>query len=231
MARKRIAIVQSSYIPWKGYFDLIRSVDEFVLYDEVQFTRRDWRNRNRIKTPQGLLWLSVPVQSKGQFHAPISSIEVSSHDWPAKHWRSIVCHYGRAPFFPLVAARLEELFLGCTERRLSLVNHHFLSGLCSMLGVTTRLSWASDYRLQEGKSERLVDICRQAGATEYLSGPSAAAYLDENQFRAAGIAVKYADYSAYPVYPQLHGAFEHQVSVIDLLMNVGLDAPQYMLSF
>ena len=231
MVRKRVAIVQSSYIPWKGYFDLIRSVDEFVLYDDAQFTRRDWRNRNRIKTPHGLMWLTVPVRSKGNYHAATSSIEVSDHDWPSKHWRSLVYNYGRAPHFRAVAAPLEELFLGCREERLSMVNHRFLSGLCGVLGVTTRLSWASAYRLAEGRTERLVEICRQAGATEYLTGPSAAAYLQEDQFRQAGIEVKYADYSAYPVYPQLHGPFEHQVSVIDLLMNVGPDAPRYLLSF
>src|SRR5215213_2759935 len=112
MLRKRVAVVQSSYIPWKGYFDLIRAVDEFVLYDEAQFTRRDWRNRNRIKSPQGLLWLTVPVRSKGQFHAAISSMEVSNQDWPAKHWRSVVCNYARAPYFPVLAGSLEELFLG-----------------------------------------------------------------------------------------------------------------------
>lgn len=231
MVRKRVAIVQSSYIPWKGYFDLIRSVDEFVLYDDAQFTRRDWRNRNRIKTPDGLLWLTVPVRAKGNFHAATKSIEVIDHDWAAKHWRSVVCNYARAPYFRHLAAPLEELFLGCDEERLSLVNQHFLRGICRMLGVTTRLTWASDYRLAEGRTERLVEICRQAGATVYLTGPSAAAYLDERLFREAGIEVKYADYSAYPVYPQLHGPFEHQVSIIDLLMNVGTDAPRYMLSF
>jgi len=224
---KRIAIVQSSYIPWKGYFDLIASVDEFVLYDDAQYTKRDWRNRNRIKTPQGLLWLTIPVVVKGRFEQRICDTVVSEPDWPDKHWRSVRAHYSRAPYFSQYAARLEELFLGTTSDRLSDINRRFLLGLCGMLGITTPFTWSMDYRLDADRTGRIVSICRQAGATEYLSGPSARSYLDERQFADAGIGVTYADYSFYPEYTQLYPPFEHSVSVIDLLVHTGSSARRF----
>jgi hypothetical protein len=227
---KRIAIVQSSYIPWKGYFDLIASCDEFVLYDDAQYTKRDWRNRNRIKTPQGPLWLTIPVVVKGRFDQRVCDTVVSDSTWPEKHWRSIRAHYSRAPCFTEVAARLEELFLGSSSDRLSDINRRFLVALCGMLGITTRLTWSMDYNLESGRTRKIAGICRQAGATEYISGPSARSYLDERQFADAGIAVTYADYSAYPEYTQLYPPFDHYVSVIDLLVHLGADAPQFMQS-
>jgi hypothetical protein len=225
---KRVAILQSSYIPWKGYFDLIAAVDEFVLYDDAQYTKRDWRNRNRIKTPHGLLWLTVPVLVKGRFEQRVRDTVVSDLGWAAKHWRTIRASYARAPCFGQYEAPLEELFLGSVDDHLSAVNFRFLSGLCRLLGLTTRLTWSMDYVLAPDRTARLVGICRQAGATEYLSGPAARSYLDERQFRDAGIAVTYADYTGYPEYPQLHPPFEHHVSVIDLLVHTGAEARRFM---
>jgi hypothetical protein len=231
VSAKRIAIVQSNYIPWKGYFDLINSVDEFVLFDDVQYTRRDWRNRNRIKTAGGLAWLSIPVSNKGQFEAPIKSISVEDPDWALRHWRTLCANYARAAYFRSYAALFEQLYLGCRESRLSDINKRFLSAVCEVLGITTKLSWSWDYQFQEGKTERLVSICRQAGAGVYLSGPSAAAYIDAAQFQHAGIELVYFDYTRYPTYRQLFPPFEHQVSILDLILNEGSDAPRYMLSF
>ena len=231
MPDKRLAIVQSSYIPWKGYFDLINSVDEFVLFDDMQYTRRDWRNRNRIKTPRGPAWLSIPVSSKGQFDEAIRRIRVDDADWASRHWRTIRANYARAPHFRTWSDRLEPLYLDCRESYLSDVNRRFLSAICEMLGIRTRLSWSWEYDLEDGKTERLVSICRQAGAGVYVTGPSAAAYLDAQLFRDAGIELIYFDYAAYPEYRQLYPPFEHRVSVLDLLLNEGPDAPRYMLSF
>jgi hypothetical protein len=227
---KRIAVVQSSYIPWKGYFDLIASVDEFVLYDDAQFTRRDWRNRNQIKTPGGLRWLTIPVIVKGRFEQRIRETLVSDRRWPHQHWRSIQANYARAPHFHTYKTALEALFLGADVERLSAVNYRLLRGLCELLGIRTPLTWSMDYRLEEERTARLVGICRQAGATEYLTGPSARAYLDEPQFREAGITVRFADYSGYREYPQLYPPFVHQVSVIDLLVHTGPEAAQYLRS-
>jgi hypothetical protein len=230
-AGRSIAILQSSYIPWKGYFDLMNSVDEFVLFDDVQYTKRDWRNRNQIKTPRGTEWLTIPVKVAGSYLQKVRETRVDSDAWPREHWAALTHNYARAPFFGAYRERFEELYLGATSPMLSEVNHHFLTALAGTLGIATRISWSMDYEIVEGRTERLVHICRQAGATEYLSGPSARAYIDPGAFDAAGIALKYADYTGYPEYPQLHGPFEHHVSILDLLFNTGPGATRYMKSF
>lgn len=227
-APKRVAIVQSSYIPWKGYFDLVRSVDEFILFDDVQFTKRDWRSRNRIKTPQGPLWLSIPVDTKGRYLQAIKDAHVSDLSWVGTHWKSIATHYAKAPYFAMHRETLEALYRGCREERLSDINRRFIEGLSAILEIRTPLTWSMDYEVPPGKTERLVALCRQAGATEYLSGPSARDYIDPALFAAAGIGLRYVDYSGYPEYPQLHPPFAHQVSVIDLILNVGPEALSYM---
>jgi hypothetical protein len=228
MTGKRIALVQSSYIPWKGYFDLIRAVDEFVLYDDVQFTKRDWRNRNRIKTPEGLLWLTIPVAVKGRFTQRIRDAAITEPQWAEKHWRSIKRSYGRAPFFREYEPALEDLYATATDQRLSIINHQMTAGLCRLLDIHTPLTWSMDYALDEDKTGRLVSICRQAGATEYVSGPSARDYIDAQQFADAGISLTFADYSGYREYPQLYPPFEHAVSAIDLLVHTGPDARRFM---
>lgn len=228
---KRVAIVQSNYIPWKGYFDLIHFVDEFILFDDMQYTRRDWRNRNRIKTRNGVQWLTIPVESKNKYHQKIKDTVVSDLQWGKRHWQSIVHNYARAPYFPRYQETFEGLYLGIQEPFLSLVNYSFLTACCDLLGIRTKLSWSMDYHLVEGKTERLVGLCKQMGATEYLSGPSAKGYIDEALFQAEGIQVRYLDYSGYPEYEQLFPPFEHAVSVIDLIFNTGPEAQKYMKSF
>lgn len=225
---KRVAIVQSSYIPWKGYFDLIRAVDEFILLDDVQYTKRDWRNRNQIKTPRGLLWLTIPVQVKGRYLQKINETLVAHPDWPQEHWRAIVHSYARASYFDRYRSRFEELYLNCQERYLSRINHRFLMALCSMLGIETTVSWSGDYESQGTKTERLIHLCQKAGGGEYLSGPSAQSYLKQELFGEAGIRLSFADYSGYPEYPQLFLPFEHHVSIIDLIFNEGPHATHYM---
>jgi WbqC-like protein family len=229
MIRKRVAIVQSSYIPWKGYFDLIRSVDEFILLDDVQFTRRDWRSRNQIKTRQGLTWLTIPVRSKGLYTQLIQDTCVSDARWADKHWATLHASYARAPFFGLVAETLAPVYerLAAVER-LSAINYELMAAICRLLGVTTRLTWSADYDAAAGKNERLIELCGKAGATHYLSGPSARGYINERQFADAGITVEFADYSGYPEYPQLYPPFEHAVSVVDLLFSTGPEATHYM---
>jgi WbqC-like protein family len=230
--RKRLAIVQSCYIPWKGYFDLINSVDEFVLYDDRQFTRRDWRNRNRVKTPQGTIWLTIPVAVKGRYYQRVDETVVSDRSWADRHWQTLLQTYGRALHFDAYATRLAEAYERAgAEERLSAVNRLFLEEVCALLGITTALRWSTDYDAIGQRTERLVSICRAAAATDYLSGPSARAYMDEAVFADAGIWLEYFDYAGYPEYPQLHGPFTHEVTILDLLFNVGGDAPRYMKSF
>ena len=227
---KRVAIVQSNYVPWKGYFDLINLVDEFLLYDDRQYTRRDWRNRNRIKTLQGPIWLTIPVHVKGRYHQRIDETAIADPNWGRGHWHTITRNYAEAPFFDLYRDRLATLYT-TDELLLSHVNRAFIEEICDILGIHTRISWSTDYDGVGAKSERLVSLCVQSGAGVYLSGPAAREYIDEEQFAAAGIALEYMDYAGYPEYKQLHPPFDHQVSVLDLLFNVGPEAPRFMKSF
>jgi hypothetical protein len=226
---KVVAVVQSNYIPWKGYFDLIRRADEFVLYDEVQYTRRDWRNRNRIKTPQGVRWLSIPVDVKGKYRQPIRAARIHDPGWAKNHWRTLTHCYGRAPHFRAYRPILEPLYLGNRSPFLSEINATLIRTVAALLGIHTRITCSTDYRRTAADpTGRLLEICLQAGATEYLTGPAARAYLDEPAFAAAGITVRWMDYGGYPEYPQLHPPFEHAVTALDLLFMTGPAAAGYL---
>lgn len=221
---KRVAVIQSAYIPWKGFFDLVARCDEYVIFDGVQFAKRHWHNRNRIKTSQGLRWLTIPVLTKARFEQPIEEVMVAE-PWAEKHWRSIESNYGRAPCFEQQAPYLRSLYEQAdAQTHLTGVNEVLLSGLFCLLAIPTRLVRDRVYEPQGTASDRLLDICRKARATHYLTGPSAKAYLEEEKFRAAGIAVEWMNYSGYPSYPQLWGEFEHEVSILDLIFNVGAKA-------
>jgi len=226
---RRTAIVQSNYIPWKGYFDMINHVDAFVLLDEVQFTRRDWRNRNRIKTAAGLRWLTIPVETKGRYTQRIDETRVADGAWAQSHWSAIEQAYRDTPHFDAVAAELGPVYesLGGLEL-LSEVNLVLLRAVCGMLGIETPISYSTDYATGEDRSQRLLDICLATGATEYVSGPAASGYLDVGRFERAGVDVRWFDYSGYREYPQLHGGFEHGVSVIDLLFAEGPEARAFL---
>lgn len=225
---KKVAIVQSNYIPWKGYFDMIAAVDEFILYDDMQYTRRDWRNRNQIKTPQGVQWLTVPVQVKGKYHQKIRDTGIDGSDWALAHWKALAQNYRRAPHFEEIAAWLEPLYLAEPYTHLSQLNRRFIEAVCGYLGIKTIISNSWDYTLLAGKTERLTNLCAQAGGTEYISGPSAKDYIEETIFSEMGISLTWFDYSGYPEYPQLWSEFTHGVSILDLLFNCGKDAPRYM---
>lgn len=223
---KKIAIIQSNYLPWKGYFDIVAKADEFILYDDMQFTKNDWRNRNKIKTPQGVSWLTVPVgQSIGR---RIRDVGLPHADWQIKHWKTLQGNYARAPYFEEVASWLEPIYLTQTHSSLSELNRTLIEAVCGYLGIGTRISNSWDYQLPEGKTERLISLCQQARAQAYISGPAARDYIDEALFHAAGIQLIWIDYDGYPEYPQLWGDFVHGVSILDLLFNCGRSAPQYM---
>jgi hypothetical protein len=229
---KRVAIFQSNYIPWKGFFDLIRSVDEFILDDEVQYTKQSWRNRNRIKSPRGLHWLTIPI------HAPhaarISDVVVAEPNWGEKHWRMLRSSYARAPYFAQVGPEIHQWYRTATMPRLSEINAHFLRRICEWLEIPTPLTPVTDFLPAEvpvDRNQRIIAICRQAKATRLLNGPSASLHMDHRQFAESGLPVDYADYSNYPPYPQLHGPFEHAVSILDLLLHVGPESKRYVRPF
>ncbi len=225
---KKIAILQSNYIPWKGYFGMIAAVDEFIIFDDMQYTRRDWRNRNQIKTPQGVQWLTVPVRVKGRYHQKIRATEIDGTKWAAIHWQALSRNYKRAHHFAEIAPWLERIYLGESFRYLSELNRRFIEAVCQYLGISTTITNSWDYTLLDGKTERLADLCSQAGGTEYISGPAAKNYIKEKVFSERGIKLTWFDYSGYIEYPQLWGAFTHEVTILDLLFNCGQNAPQYM---
>jgi hypothetical protein len=215
----RVAIVQSNYVPWKGYFDLIASVDTFVLYDDVQYTKNDWRNRNKIKTPNGVQWLTIPV-SQG-IDQRICDVRVTDQRWPVKHWKAIKANYARATHFKFHEDELAAAYEAAGLDTLSEVNAHFVNTFCRILGIETAVKSVVDFVVHGDRNERLVDICVKLGADTYISGPAARSYLDEAAFAKAGIAVEWFDYSGYASYPQLWGDFEHGVSIIDTILNCG----------
>jgi len=228
---KKIAILQSNYIPWKGYFDLINSVDEFVIYDTAQYTKHDWRNRNRIKTAQGVSWLTIPVVAKGKSNQRIDEATVVDQRWRKKHWAAISQSYSKCQYFEKFNERFKEIILDESEWRLSKINYSLIRLICEVLGISTKIYWSSDFELAHGKSERLIEICRDLGAEVYLSGPAAKGYLDEPQFNKEGISVEWMNYADYPEYNQLHGEFEHGVTILDLIFNEGPNATKFMKSF
>jgi hypothetical protein len=226
----RICIIQSCYIPWKGFFDLIGRCDEYVIYDSTQYVKRHWHNRNRIKTANGVEWLTIPVVTKGRFEQPIDQVEIEK-PWADKHWRSLELAYKRAPFFEQLAPAIRGWYERADkQQRLTDVNAIFLHGIARLLGLKTHIVGDAAYPVTGVKTERLLAICRTAGADRYLSGPSAKEYFDESMFASAGIATEWMSYAGYPEYPQLHGAFEHAVTALDLLFNTGPKARNYLRS-
>ncbi len=226
---KKVAVIQSNYIPWKGYFDIINSSDLFIFYDDVQFTKNDWRNRNKLKTQKGVDWISVPCG--GTIHRLICEVALEDPSWQKSHWDKIKQAYAKAQFFKYYKAFFEDIYLKRQWKNLSELNQHLIKEICKLLHITTRFDDSRNYSLRNMQNERLLDLLTQVGATEYLSGPSAKSYICEKSFSKANIKLTYIDYSAYPAYQQLFPPFVHEVSIIDLLFNEGPDASKYMMSF
>ena len=219
----RVAILQSNYIPWKGYFDIIHDVDLFIFYDDLQFTKNDWRNRNRIKAAGGPEWMTIPV---GQdLSRLICDVELKDAAWQAKHWRTLQQNYGRCPHFGRYKAYFEDVYLGRRWTNLSELNQSLIRHISrEFLKLKTEFADSRSWRLSGQKLDRLLDLVTQSGATTYLSGPSARDYIDLERFAQAGIALEWKSYVGYPEYPQRFPPFEHGVSILDLLFNTGPEA-------
>lgn len=223
-------ILQPSYIPWRGLFHLIQKADTFVFYDDVQYDDHGWRNRNRIKTPQGAQWLSIPVNSKGA-HTNTTQIKdiriVWNSAWNRKHLAALKQNYGKAPCFTAYAPLLEE-FYGRHDEFLADFTIDFTVALARKLGIAhTQFVRSSTLPAAGSKTDRLISLLTHLGASHYISGPSARDYIEPDKFAAANISLEYIVYD-YPEYQQLHGAFEPQVSVLDLLFMAGPDAAKYI---
>ncbi len=219
-----VAVLQPGYLPWLGFFDQVRRADVFVYYDDVQFDKHGWRNRNRIKTQTGPAWLTVPVRHSGRGFPTILDVEIDAGaPWARKHIASIRQAYARAPFVDRYLPALEHL-LRHDWQRLVDVDIACAALIADWLGLATRIERSSTLDIGGERSERLINICRRFGATRYLSGDAAQAYLDVALFASAGIEVEWQHY-AHPIYPQLHGSFVPYLSAVDLVLNCGDEAP------
>ena len=215
-------MIQSSYIPWRGYFDLIDDVDRFVFYDDVQYSKGSWRNRNRIKTRRGLAWITVPVRHKGLAQLICDTEIDPAMAWEERQLGQIREAYSGAPFFREALSFLESA-LARKFRTISELNVFLVTELCAYLGIRTELVMSSQYPVRGARTERLLALLKAAGATAYLSGPTAKDYLVESDFDAAGIELEYKSYD-YASYPQQWGAFQGAVTVLDLIANCGPDS-------
>jgi hypothetical protein len=222
----KAAIIQSNYIPWKGYFDIIHEVDVFVFLEDVQYTKNDWRNRNKIKTPTGTEWITVPVV--GGIHQKIFQTKIDySQDWREKHKKTIHANYASSAYYD---SYITDIFKMYTEKfeTISELNISAIKKISDLLGIKTVFVSSKDLNTSGRKDDKLIEICKKIGADHYISGPAAKNYIVEETFDNAGTVLEYKDYSGYPEYKQLWEDFNHYVSVIDLIFNCGEKAPHYI---
>ncbi len=219
------AILQPSYLPWRGYFHLIQKADVFVFYDDVQYDKHGWRNRNRIKTAAGPKWITVPVSARGNVETglPINQVRIADDRWAAKHLSTIRQAYARAPHLDRCLSVIEPHLLR-GEESLAELTIGLTVALCEELGISTEFVRSSQLGLEGERMDRLMGVLERVGATHYISGPSADAYLDGSRLSDAGISLEYMVYG-YPEYPQPHPPYDPQVSIVDLLAMEGERAP------
>ena len=221
-------INQPNYIPWRGYFHQIQKADIFVFYDDVQYDKHGWRNRNRVKTANGPAWIAIPVRNRGvvEKHTPINEVAIDwTKDWSRKHWMTIKQSYGKAPFFSDYSAELEKFYASRYEF-LADLTIDFTIALASRLGITrTRFIRSSSLKVTGTKTDRLLRILKSVEATHYISGPAAKDYLDEDKLTREGISLEYMVYD-YPSYPQLYPPYDPNVTILDLLFMMGNDSPR-----
>lgn len=220
-------ITQSNYIPWKGYFDSISMADVFVVYDDMQYTKRDWRNRNLIKTPNGLKWLSIPVEVKGKYLQKIKDTKVVDQSWSKNHLANLKQNYSKAKSFKEVYPWVEEMYMTCDFDFITEVNMHFIREINSFLNIKTKIRFSSEFDLHDEKNQRLLNICKEAGINKYFSGPAAKSYMEVELFKKNEIDVQFWDYSDYPKYSQIYPPFDHGVSIIDLIFAEGQASKEY----
>jgi WbqC-like protein family len=226
----RAVVLQSNYLPWKGYFDLIQCAEVFVFYDEVQYTKNDWRNRNRICSKNGTHWLTIPIDHTA-VKQRISEVRLGDSRWQETHFKSLHHTYRPAPCFRQIEPLLDDFYRAHTWTRLAEVNRYSIESIARMLGINTPFLDSKTFLLKGNRIERLVGLLQQIGATEYLTGPSARVYIGDGEalFDQAGIRLLFKSYEGYPAYPQLHMPFDPKVSIIDVLANVALsDCRKYI---
>lgn len=223
----RVAISQSNYIPWKGYFDLIHDVDLFVFYDDVQYTVRDWRSRNVIKTHNDLLWLSVPVGTNR--NRLINEVAIAGNEWQKNHWKSINQNYKKAEYFLRYKDFFEDTYLNRKWESLSKLNQFLIEHIAKeYLQIKTKFANSTKFPKDGEKQAAILSLLELTDASSYVSGPAAKAYIEPEVFQKTGIDLIWKDYSGYPEYFQFHPPFRHDVSILDLLFHTGPQAPYYI---
>jgi len=210
---------------------MINMVDEFVVYDDAQYTKRDWRNRNLIKTKIGLKWLTIPVDVKNKYRQAIKETKVIDSKWISRHIKTLNHNYSKAMCYDEMSEWINKVYGECENKKfLSDINLHLIHEITGFLGIRTKISTSSDYILEGDASSKLLNICLQTGASGYLSGPAAKSYLDLTAFEKAGIKVKWMDYTGYSEYPQIYPPFVDEVSILDLFLNMGKDSYKFLKS-
>jgi hypothetical protein len=227
----KCVILQPSYIPWRGYFHQVFKADLFIFYDDVTFDKGGWRNRNRVKTPNGVKWLTIPVTAPAgqQLHqSPINRVEVClDQRWQSAHWNTLRHCYSRAPYFKRYASLLDVIYQSQSPLLCDYLIDSTLA-LSQELGIRhTQFRKSSEIAADGAKTDRLVSLLTSVGATHYISGPAARNYLEEDKLQQAGITLEYMSYQ-YPEYPQLYPPFDSFVSILDLLFMKGPEAPDYI---
>ena len=216
----RVAILQSNYLPWKGYFDMIKNVDLFIFHDDLQYTKLDWRNRNKIKTISGSEWLTIPCGTDTK--RKICEVKPSDYKWQKSHWSKIIQNYSKAANFGSYKDFFENYYLGNNWDNLSELNQYLIKNIAKdFLFLETKFDDSRNYNLYEKKEKRVVELLQQVQATVYLSGPSGKNYLSDEDFKGTDIKLEWMDYSFYPEYNQFFPPFDHFVSIIDLLFHKG----------
>lgn len=216
----KIGILQPGYLPWLGFFEQMYHSDVFVIYDDVQYDKHGWRNRNRIKTANGVQWLTVPILSSGKNKPLIRDTRINnSTNWRKKHLASITANYSKALYFQDYINIYQEV-LNREWDYLFDLDMTFIELLCGVLGLERKVVYSSELDVSGDRISRLINICKYFGADVFYEGQAGKAYLDEDLFKSEGIAIEYQDYQ-HPVYQQLYGYFEPYLSVVDLLFNEG----------
>ena len=225
---KKLALSQSNYIPWKGYFDIINKCDLFIIYDEVQYTKNDWRNRNFINTKNGLQWLTIPVKHKS-LNQSIDSVQIINNNWRKKHLNSIEQNYSKTIFFENYFERLKKI-INDDISSLSELNFKLIKEICNIIGINTEIISSKELKLEGDKNEKIIDACKKTNSNIYISGPSAKNYISESLFQHNKIKIKWMNYNMYPTYIHQNPKFFHNVSTIDLIFNLGKETIKYIYS-
>jgi len=216
----RVGIHQPMYLPWLGLFERVYDCNVFVLLDNVPYSKNYFINRNKIKTADGGIWLTIPVLTKGRFKQLIKDVQIdNATPWPRKHWKSIYYSYNKAPYFSKYADFFERTYKTEWIYLIDIIDHLFFF-ILKALKINTPIIKASELGIKGKKEELILSICKTVKADEYLSGPDGKNYLNLRLWRENNIKVIFHNYH-HPKYPQLYGEFLPQMSIIDLLFNCG----------